>query len=167
MLRAQGNFVNTAYNEAPRHSLFNVDDLFPGERNNFDFSTLAGPSDGMVGAPGNGNIVAIPLTKGDKLYTGKHAWKNETITQWPIEIGEEVTRHLPWTVDKAGNGTRHWQCADVDPADVVPHLHAGPARVEAAEDRAALHLRVEGDARSSRPRPCSSTGSSGRRRYRG
>ena len=42
MLRAQGNFLNTAYDEARRHSLFNIDDLFPGERNNFDFSTHGG-----------------------------------------------------------------------------------------------------------------------------
>jgi hypothetical protein len=126
MLRAQGNFLNTAYSEARRHSLFNIDDLFPGERNNFDFSTMAGPSEGLVGAPANGNILAIPLTKGDKLYTGSHEWKNETITQWPLEIGERATRYLPWTVSKAGSGYEHWQCATLLPPTSFHIYMPGP-----------------------------------------
>lgn len=126
MARAQFNFANKAYDEAKRHSFFNIDDLFPGERNNFDFSTVAGPSEGTVGALANGNIVAIPLRKGDDLHTGKHAWHNETVSQWPIEMIEEFTRHLPWTVTTAGSGYEHWQCATLLPPTSFHIYMPGP-----------------------------------------
>ena len=105
MVRAGINFANKAYDEAQSHSEYNVDDLFPGERNNFSYSTSA-LGDGGVIAPLNGNIIPIPLRRGDRLYTGDHAWSREMFTQPMIELSVKITGRLPWAVSRAGSGTR-------------------------------------------------------------
>ena len=115
MARAQANFANTAYSEAQRHSLFNIDDLFPGERSNFDFSTTAGLSDGSVFAPFNGNIFTVPLSRGDRLYVGNHAWSRETPGQLAIELAYRFTRFIPLAVTRAGSGSENWQCVNILP----------------------------------------------------
>lgn len=127
MARAIMNFRDKAYDEAYRHSMFNIDDLFPGERNNFDFSTMAGPREGGVAAPLNGNILPIPLMKGDKLYTGDHDWKRETIHQIALEISLKLTEHLPWTTSKAGTGYEQWQCVTILPPASWPIFMPGPS----------------------------------------
>ena len=126
MGRAVVNFTDKAYNEALNQSLFNIDDLFPGERANFGFSTVAGPEDGTVFAPANGNILPMPLRNGDKLYTGDHAWRNETSLQLPIEFGTKITENFPWTVSKAGSGVESWSCATIIPPMVSTVYMAGP-----------------------------------------
>lgn len=126
MARAIANFQDAAYGQALSQSMFNIDDLFPGDRNNFSFSTIAGPEDGNVIAPLNGNIYPVPLMKGDKLYTGDHDWSNETATQLPIEIGARVAEYIPWSVDEAGNGYEHWQCATLLPPTSFHIYMVGP-----------------------------------------
>ena len=103
-------FPNKAYQEARRHSLFNIDDLFPGERDNFDFSTMAGPSDGSVFAPVNGNIAVVPLRRGDRLYTGDHPWRRETLLQIPVELSVKVSGRLPWARSTASGRSESWTC---------------------------------------------------------
>jgi len=115
MLGAVGKFTNAAYGEASSHSLFNIDDLFPGERGNFDFSTMAGPAYGTVLAPARGNILVLPLRKGERLYVGNHEWTRETPDQFAVELATRVTRRLPWTTSKAGSGFESWQCATLLP----------------------------------------------------
>ena len=115
MVRAQANFLNKAYSEAERHSYFNIDDLFPGERSNFDFSTMAGPANGSVFSPFNGNIFLSPLRRGDQLFTGNHAWRRETPGQVAIEFAVRFTGRLPWAVSRAGSGTENWQCGTLLP----------------------------------------------------
>lgn len=114
MLRAMVNFANKAFDEARSHSDYNVDDLFPGERNNFGYSTNA-ISDGGVIAPLNGNIIPIPLRRGDRLFTGDHAWSREIFTQVLIELSVKFTGRLPWAVSRAGSGNESWQCATILP----------------------------------------------------
>lgn len=126
MAAAQLHFLNAAYNEAVRHSNFNIDDLFPGERSNFDFSTMAGPDDGLVGAPGNGNIAVIPLSRGNRLYTGDHAWSRETVLQMLMELSVRITGRLPWAVSSAGNGNENWQCATILPPTSFRIYMVGP-----------------------------------------
>ncbi len=127
MLRAVGNFRGKAFEQARDNSWFNIDDLFPGERNNFGFSTMAGPEDGAVFAPDSGNIFPFPLTKGDKLYTGDHAWSNETLQQLPIEFSVKITGNFPWAVSKAGSGSENWQCATLLPPTSFRIYMVGPA----------------------------------------
>jgi hypothetical protein len=127
MARAAANFRNKAFDEAKRHSLFNIDDLFPGERANFDFSTTAGTSAGGVAAPLNGNILPMPLMKGDKLYTGDHEWSRELPTQLATELSVKVTGRLPWAVEKAGSGFESWQCATLLPPTSFRIPMPGPA----------------------------------------
>jgi hypothetical protein len=127
MLRAMANFQGKAYDQALSHSRFNIDDLFPGEFNNFDFSTMAAPEDGAVFAPGRGNIFPFPLRRGDRLHTGDHAWSNETITQLPIELSVKITGNLPWAVSKAGSGSENWQCATLLPPTSFRIYMVGPA----------------------------------------
>ncbi len=114
MLRAMANFANKAFDEARRHSDFNVDDLFPGERNNFGYSTNA-LADGGAIALLNGNIIPIPLRRGDRLHTGFHAWSNEMFMQPVIEWSVRFTGMLPWAVSRAGSGNESWQCATLLP----------------------------------------------------
>lgn len=127
MARAGINFLNKAYSEAERHSYFNIDDLFPGERSNFDFSTMAGPSDGNVFAPFNGNIVPVPLRRGERLYTGDHAWSRETPGQLATELSVRITGRLPWAVNRAGSGSENWQCATLLPPTSFRIFMVGPA----------------------------------------
>ncbi len=115
MLGAVGKFTNAAYGEARSHSLFNIDDLFPGERNNFAFSTMAGLADGAVFAPGNANILVLPLREGERLYVGNHEWTRETPDQFAAELLVRGTRRLPWTTSTAGPGFKSWQCATLLP----------------------------------------------------
>lgn len=127
MARAIVNFRGKAYDEAKRHSLFNLDDLFPGERDNFEFSTTAGPGAGAVAAPANGNIVPMPLLEGDKLYTGDHEWSRELPTQLAAELSVKITGRLPWAVSKAGSGFESWQCATLLPPTAFEIFMPGPA----------------------------------------
>ncbi len=127
MVRAGLNFANKAYGEAERHSLFNIDDLFPGERNNFDFSTMALVNDGMVLAPLRGNIVPMPLRKGDTLYTGDHRWSRETPVQLATEFSVGFMGRLPWAVSKAGSGNENWQCGTLLPPTSFRIYMVGPA----------------------------------------
>ena len=127
MLRAGYRFYGQAYGEAQRHSFFNIDDLFPGERSNFAFSTIAGPSDGTVGAPLNGNIVPVPLRRGERLYTGDHAWRRETPGQLATEFSVRFTGRLPWAVSSAGSGSENWQCGTLIPPTSFRIYMAGPA----------------------------------------
>ena len=115
MVGSQVTFLNEAYGQARSHSLFNIDDLFPGERGNFDFSTMAGPSDGTVFAPGNGNILVRPLSRGDRLYTGDHAWSREMAIQLAAEFSVRFTGRLPWAVSRAGGLCENWQCGTLLP----------------------------------------------------
>jgi hypothetical protein len=126
MLRAMANFYNKAYDQARSHSLFNIDDLLPEEHNNFSFSTVAGPNDGGVMALGNGNIIPIPLFRGDRLYTGDHAWSRETITQPLLELSVKITGRLPWAVSKAGSGYESWPCATILPPTAFTIYMPGP-----------------------------------------
>lgn len=127
MLRAVVNFNNKAYAQAESNSLFNIDDLFPGERTNFGFSTTAGPEDGNVYAPFKGNILPFPLIQGDRLYTGDHEWKNETIMQLPIELSNSFFGSAPWAVSQAGSGSENWQCATLFPPTSFRIPMIGPA----------------------------------------
>lgn len=122
MLSAIAHFSGKAFSEAKKQSMFNVDDLFPGERAYFEnsFSTTAGPEDGSVFAPADGNIFPFLLLKGDKLYTGDHAWRNETIKQLPIELGAKVSEKIPWAVSKAGSGFEYWPCVTFGYAGMIP-----------------------------------------------
>jgi hypothetical protein len=126
MARAIANFQGKAYDEAYRHSMYNIDDLFPGQRTNFSFSTMAGGEDGNVFAPLDGNIYPTPLMKGDKLYTGDHDWSNETASQLGIELAVKVTGNFPWAVDKAGSGFENWQCATLLPPTSFRIYMVGP-----------------------------------------
>ncbi len=114
MARALLNFFNKAADEARSHSEYNIDDLFPGERNNFGFSTIAIGEGGAID-PLNGNIPVIPLSRGDRLYTGDHAWSMETPMQPLIEISVRITGMLPWAKSRAGSGFESWQCATLLP----------------------------------------------------
>lgn len=127
MLRAVANFQGKAYAQAQSNSYFNIDDLFPGERSNFGFSTMAGPADGGVFAPADGNIFPFPLSKGDKLYTGDHDWGNETLQQLPIELSTKIMGNMPWAVSKAGSGSENWQCATLIPPTSFRIYMIGPA----------------------------------------
>ncbi|MEP7116820.1 MAG: Tad domain-containing protein [Acidobacteriota bacterium] len=127
MARAIYNFRGQAFGEARRHSLFNLDDLFPGERNNFDVSTIAGIDDGTVGAPLDGNILPMPLRNGERLYTGDHAWSRETPGQWATELSVRFTGRLPWAVSSAGSGNENWQCATILPPTSFRIYMPGPA----------------------------------------
>jgi hypothetical protein len=126
MARAVLNFQGKAFDEAQRHSLFNIDDLFPGDRNNFSFSTIAGPQEGNVIAPLDGNIYPVPLMNGDKLYTGDHDYSNETPTQPVIEFSVKVTGEFPWAVSKAGSGSESWPCATLLPPTAFTIYLVGP-----------------------------------------
>ena len=119
--------MNAAFNEARSHSLFNIDDLFPGERNNFDFSTMAYQNDGMVFAPLQGNILPVPLSRGDRLYTGDHAWSRETPGQLATEFSVRFTGRLPWAVSRAGSGNENWQCGTLLPPTSFRIYMVGPA----------------------------------------
>lgn len=127
MAAAIGHFSGAATGEARRHSLYNIDDLFPGERNNFDFSTSAGVDEGALIDPLNGNIFPMPLLQGDRLYTGDHEWNRETFTQIATEFSLKFTGRLPWAVSKAGSGYEQWQCATLLPPTSFPIILAGPA----------------------------------------
>lgn len=126
MVRAGLKFAGKAYSEAERHSKFNIDDLFPGEYGNFDFSTIAGPDDGAVGALARGNIIPIPLSRGDRLYTGDHAWSRETIGQWGIELTRRLTSWMPLSRSTMGSGSESWTCYTF-PTTVSRVTLAGPA----------------------------------------
>jgi hypothetical protein len=125
MGRAILNFRNKAYDEAENHSLYNIDDLFPGERNNFSFSTNA-LTDGGVIAPLSGNIIPIPLRRGDRLYTGDHAWSREMFSQLLIEFSVRITGRLPWAVSSAGSGNENWQCGTLLPPTSFRIYMPGP-----------------------------------------
>lgn len=127
MLRAIANFQGKAYSQAYNNSMYNIDDLFPGERHNFGFSTMAGGADGNVFAPFDGNIFPFPLTKGDKLYTGNHNWSNETLQQLPIELSTQIMGSMPWAVSKAGSGSENWQCGTLIPPTSFRIYMVGPA----------------------------------------
>jgi hypothetical protein len=124
---AQVRFLNKAKNEAERHSFFNIDDLFPGERSNFEFSTMAGLDDGSVYAPGNGNIIPLPLTRGDRLYTGSHSWSREASLQLGAEFAVRTAGRLPWAVSRAGSGFESWQCGTLIPPTSFRIPMPGPA----------------------------------------
>src|SRR5215204_945084 len=129
MVRAIGNFMGKAKEEALRHSRFNIDDLFPGEWSNFDFSTRAGTEDGSVGLLSlpDSNILPMPLMQGDKLYTGDHSYSRETIGQVGIELSLKLTGNLPWATSKAGSGYEQWQCATLLPPASWPIFMPGPS----------------------------------------
>ena len=127
MYRAILNFYGKAYGAAYDNSMFNIDDLFPRERPNFSFATYAGPDEGSVLAIPEGNIAPLPMTKGDKLYTGDHDWSNETITQPLIEIGTKILSKFPWAVSKAGSGYESWPCATLLPPTAFTVYMPGPA----------------------------------------
>ncbi len=114
MARAIINFTNKAFDEARSHSDYNIDDLFPGERNNFGYSTNA-LAEGGATDPLRGNIIVIPLRRGDRLFTGDHAWSREIFTQMAIEFSVKFTGRLPWAVSRAGSGNESWQCATILP----------------------------------------------------
>ena len=126
MVRAVLNFQGKAFDEAYRHSMYNIDDLFPGESTHFSFSTIAGPEDGSVGAPLDGNIYPVPLSDGDKLYTGDHDWSNETISQKVIELGVQIMGAMPWAVDEAGSGSESWTCGTLIPPTSFTIYMVGP-----------------------------------------
>jgi hypothetical protein len=127
MARAIANFYGKAYDAAYSNSMFNIDDLFPKERSNFSFTTYAGPDDGSLLAVGGGNILPMPLSKGDKLYTGDHDWSNETAGQWPIELSTTIMGKMPWAVSKAGSGYEDWQCGTLLPPTSFHIYMPGPA----------------------------------------
>ena len=112
MGRAIKNFMGKAESEARHHSLFNIDDLFPGERNNFEFSMNA-IADGGPLSPAGGNIIPLPLTSGS-TSRGNHAWSRETAGQVAIETTQKVLRYgltTGWFLDKkASMGTKSWTC---------------------------------------------------------
>jgi hypothetical protein len=128
MARAMIKFRGKAFSEAYNHSMYNIDDLFPGESGNFrnGFSTMAGPEDGNVFAVADGNIVPLPLFKGDKLYTGDHAWRNETVSQLPIELSAKLAGISPFAVSKAGSGYESWPCATLLPPTISTVYMIGP-----------------------------------------
>ncbi|MEO7157136.1 MAG: Tad domain-containing protein, partial [Vicinamibacterales bacterium] len=129
MWRAIGNFTGLAQSEALTHSRFNVDDLFPGEWDNFSFATRAGTDDGSVGMLSlpDSNIFPMPLTQGDKLYTGDHDYSRETLGQVGIEFSRKLISWFPWTTSKAGSGYEQWQCGTLLPPASWPIILAGPA----------------------------------------
>jgi hypothetical protein len=127
MIGAVGSFAEKAYNAAENNSNFNIDDLFPGERGHFSFSTMAGPEDGTVGALLHGNILPIPLSQGDKLYTGDHDWSRESLSQVGIEFSTKIFGKMPWAVSKAGSYSESWPCATLLPPTAFEIYMAGPA----------------------------------------
>ncbi len=127
MLRSVANFTGKAYGEAYRHSLYNIDDLFPGDRDNFDFSTFAGPEEGSVAALADGNILPAPMTSGDDLYTGDHDYSNETPPQVVIELAAKVASLAPWATSEAGSGMESWPCATVLPPMAATVYMPGPS----------------------------------------
>ena len=137
-------FINKAYEEAERHSKFNADDLFPGERDNFDYATAAGPDDGLVSTllP-YGNIPPTPLWQGDDLYTGDHAWSRETLEQWPLELRVRIAEYTPWAVSSAGSGFEMWTCYSLWPPVGTAAL-IGPAGFKPADAWRSVHVRLEG-----------------------
>ena len=94
--------------------------MFPGERSNFDFSTIAGADDGSVIDPLDGNIVVLPLRRGERLYTGNHAWSRETLDQPIAEFGVNTVGRLPWATSRAGSGYESWRCVTyIPPATII------------------------------------------------
>ena len=114
MVRAGANFLNKAYSEAQRHSLFNIDDLFPGERNNFDFSTVAGPNDGAVIAPLNGNIIPVRSVGATGSTPAITPGAARRPCNWRPSSARRSGR-LPWAVSRAGSGNENWQCGTLLP----------------------------------------------------
>jgi hypothetical protein len=127
MLQAVKSFTNKAYSEAYIHSQYNIDDLFPGEFSNFNFSTMANGEDGTVGAPLDGNILPMPLMKGDKLYTGDHSYSRETLGQMGIEFSVKIFGKMPWATDKAGSGYESWMCETLLPPAAWMIVMPGPS----------------------------------------